>query len=432
MSSSSDDPAEPLARGREPLGRNYGKLLVASALGNLSDGIALVALPWYASTITDNALAVTAVCVATRLPWLLLALIAGVVGDSVDRRRLMVMAAGGKAVILAALALLLALEMADLPVVLVMALLVGVCEVFFDNTAQALLPTVVPRSRLERANGTLWSVEEVANRFVGTPVAGFLVALSMVWAFGFQALLVVCAALMLLSLRGNFRPGRQEQDAGPASTRRMLVEGITWLWRHRLLRTMAVFLGLSNMAASMNAAILVLYAQDVLGLDPRGYGLLLTAVAVGMVVGAQVVPWLVPYVPTGAALTLVFVVQGTAYIAVSVAPGTILFALLWVLVGFATVWWNVVTLSLRQRIIPDHLLSRVLSAYRTIGWGTAPVGMLLAGAIATLLEPELGRQAALAAPFFVSGVISFVLAGVSARKLATTRVRAAETEAEAG
>lgn len=102
------------------------------------------------------------------------------------------------------------------------------------------------------------------------------------------------------------------------------------------------------------------------------------------------------------------------------------------LVGFATVWWNVVTLSLRQRVIPDHLLSRVLSAYRTIGWGTAPVGMLLAGVIATLLEPEVGRQVALSAPFLVSGALSFVLAVVSVRKLTTARIRAAEVEGVRG
>lgn len=424
MSSASEKPTPPPDRKREPLGRNYGKLLTASALGNLSDGIALLALPWYASTLTDDPLAVTAVGVATRLPWLLLALVAGVVGDRVDRRRLMVMAAGGKAAVLAALALLVAFEVASVPVVLLVALLVGVCEVFFDNTAQSLLPTVVPRSRLERANGTLWSVEEIANRFVGRPVAGFLVALSMTWTFGVQALLVLCAALMLLSLRGNFHPAGHRSQ----SPRRMLSEGVTWLWRHHLLRTLAVFLGLSNMAASMNAAILVLYAQDVLGLDSRGYGLLLTAVAAGMIIGAQVVPWLAPHVPPGVALPMVFVVQGTVYVTVFVVPNVVLFSLLWVLVGFATVWWNVVTLSLRQRIIPDHLLSRVLSAYRTIGWGTAPLGMLLAGVIATLLEPEVGRQVALSAPFLVSGVLSLVLAVVAARKLTTSRMRAAEAE----
>ncbi|MEU3212781.1 MFS transporter [Nocardiopsis alba] len=413
---------------REPLGRDYRRLLTAGALGNLGDGIALVALPWYASTLTDDPLAISAVAMATRLPWLLLALVAGVVGDRVDRRRLMVMAASGKAAVLVAMTLLVALEVASLPVVLLVALAVGVCEVFFDNTAQSILPSVVPRSRLERANGTLWSVEEVAGRFVGTPVAGFLVALSMVWTFGLQALLVACAALVLLSMRGDFRPAPVDgEDRG--SPRHMLLDGVRWLWHHRLLRTLAVFLGASNLAASMNAAVLVLFAQDVLGLGSRGYGLLLTAVAVGMVVGAQVVPWMVPYVPPGAALTLVFVVQGASYVAVAVVPDALLFAGLWTLIGFATVWWNVVTLSLRQRLIPDRLLSRVLSAYRTIDWGVAPIGMLMAGSLASLLEPIFGRQNALSVPFLVSGALSLVLALVAARKLTTRRIRAAETAA---
>ncbi|GAA1442840.1 MFS transporter [Nocardiopsis tropica] len=421
---------EHAAHPREPLGPGYRRLLSAGALGNLGDGIALVALPWYASTLTDDPLAVSAVGVALRLPWLLFALLAGVAGDRVDRRRLMVLSGTGKALVLAALTALVAADAAGIPAVMAAALLVGVCEVFFDNTAQSLLPALVPRERLERANGTLWSVEEVAGRFVGAPVAGLLIALSMPLAFGAQSALTGCAVLFLVALRGDFHPGRPADGVPRASVRDMLAEGVRWLWGHRLLRALAVVLALSNLAASMNGVILVLFAQDVLGLGSRGYGLLLTAVAVGMVAGAQVVPWLIPRFPPGATLTAVLAVQATAYTAVAVVPGVAVFAVLWVLVGFSTVWWNVLTVSLRQRIIPDRLLSRVLSAYRTIGWGTAPVGMALAGVIASGLEPVLGRQTALSAPFLVAGGISAVLVLLSARHLTTARIRAALDAAE--
>lgn len=425
-----EEHADPRRTPPPPLGPGYWRLLSASALGNLGDGIALVALPWYASTLTDDPLAVASVGVAARLPWLLFALLAGVAGDRVDRRRLMVLSGSGKALVLAALTVLVALDVASLPAVLAAALLVGVCEVFFDNTAQSLVPALVPRERLERANGTLWSVEAVADRFVGAPAAGVLVAVSMPLAFGAQAALAACAVLFLLALRGDFHPARPAADAPRASVREMLTEGVRWLWRHRLLRVLALVLALSNMAASMNSVILVLFAQDVLGLGPRGYGLLLTAVAAGMVVGAQVVPWLIPRFPPGATLTLVLAVQGAAYAAVALVPGVVLFALLWVLVGFATVWWNVLTVSLRQRLIPDRLRARVLSAYRTIGWGAAPVGMALAGAIASGLEPAVGREAALSAPFLVAGAISAALVLVSARCLTTARVRAALAESD--
>ncbi|WP_116247001.1 MFS transporter [Nocardiopsis sp. FIRDI 009] len=410
---------------RERLGGDYWRLLCASALGNLGDGVALVALPWYASTLTDDPLVVSAVGAATRLPWLLMALVAGVVGDRVDRRRLMALSGGGKAMVLATLTVLVATDTAGVGAVVAAALLVGVCEVLFDNTAQALLPSVVPRERLERANGTLFSVGEVASRFVGAPVAGLLVAVSVAWAFGAQAALVACAVLVLLTLRGGPRRfGVAEGEEHPPM-RVMLVEGVVWLWRHRLLRTLALVLALSNLAGTMNSAILVLFAQDVLGLGPRGYGLLLTATAAGMIVGAQFVPWLIPRVPPGATLALALAVQGAAYTAVAVFPDVALFAVLWVMVGFTVVWWNVLTLSLRQRVIPDRLLSRVLSAYRTLGWGAAPIGMALGGGVAAALEGMVGRTAALSAPFLVSGALSFALVVVAARHLTTAAIERA-------
>lgn len=191
-----------------PLGANYWRLLSASTLGNLGDGIALVALPWYASTLTDDPLAISAVGVATRLPWLLLALVAGAVGDRVDRRRLMVLAGSGKASVLVALTALVVFEVASIPVVLLAALLVGLCELFFDNTSQALLPTVVPRSRLERANSIIWGAEQVLNRFVGAPLAGVLVALSLSAPFAVQAALAFGAVLAVLIMRGDFHAPR--------------------------------------------------------------------------------------------------------------------------------------------------------------------------------------------------------------------------------
>ncbi|MGW9349748.1 MFS transporter [Nocardiopsis flavescens] len=394
------------------LGPGYARLLGAGLLGNLGDGIALVALPWYTATLTGDPVAVAVVAAAGRLPWLG-ALVAGAVGDRVDRRRLMVAAGTGKAAVLLALTALVAAGAATVPVVVAAALLVGVCEVFFDNTAQAVMPMVVPRERLERANGVLWSVEEIANRFVGAPVAGVLLAAG--------------AVGVLLALRGDFAPAPAPGSA--PSLWSGVGEGLRWLWRHRVLRTLAVLLALSNFAAAMNLAVLVLFARDVLGVGAAGYGLLMTAVSAGMVLGAQVVHRLVALVPPGAALAAALAVQGGGYLLVGLAQQVWVFAVCFVAVGFFTMWWNVLTVSLRQRIVPDRLLSRVLAAYRTVGWGTVPVGALAAGALAAGLEPAVGRVWALSAPLLAAGALSLVLAAASAAVLTTRAVRAAEAAA---
>lgn len=210
----------------------------------------------------------------------------------------------------------------------------------------------------------------------------------------------------------------------------MLAEGVRWLWGHRLLRTLTMVLALSNLAAAMNIAILVLFAQDVLGLDSRGYGLLLTASACGAVTGSVVVPWIAQRFPAGATLAVSLALQAGAYTMVSLVHSVPVFAVCWVAVGFSTIWWNVVTVSMRQRIIPDRLMSRVSSAHRTLGWGMVPIGMGLAGGVASLMEPELGRQAALSAPFLVAGLLSFVLVAVSLRYLTTPLITRALAEAE--
>lgn len=411
-----------------PLGADYRRLLAANVASNLGDGIALVALPWYASTLTDDPVAIAAVTVAGRLPWLLLALLAGVAGDRVDRRRLMVTASGAKAAVLTALAALVALDVGSVPVVLAVALAIGTCEVFVDNTNQTMLPRIVAPARLERANGTMWAAEEVANRFAGPALGGLLIAVSLAAPFAAQALLTACAVALLVRLRGDFRP-RGGPTAHPP-VRTMLADGLRWLWRHRLLRTLAVVLGLLNAAGAAEGAVLVLFAQDVLGLGSGAFGAVLTAVAVGGVLGAQVGPWLAARISPGATIGGVIAAQAALYAATALVPVVPVFAVAAALIGFTSVWWNVVTVSLCQRIIPDPLLSRVNSAYRTLGWGMIPLGAAGGGALVALTEPSLGREWALRTPYLAAAAVCAALLVVARRSLTTALIRAAERAAQ--
>lgn len=415
------------------LGGNYWKLLGASVLGNLGDGVAVVALPWYASTLTHDPLAIAAVGVAGRLPWLLVTLLAGVVGDRVDRRRLMVTAAGGKALVLAGFALLVALEVAEVGIVLLVALAVGVCEVFFDNTGQTMIPSVVVANQLERANGTMWGAELVTNQFLGPPLGGFLIAVSLALPFAGQAMTAVAAVLLLATLRGTFRPvpADAEHPAVRPPIRTMLAEGLRWLWRHRLLRTLAIVLGLINAVMSGYLAVLVLFARELLGLSSQGFGLLLTAGAVGGLAGSQLAPWLARRIPPGATITGVLAMEALVCLLNALFPVVPVFVTGSILMSFLVVWWNVITVSLRQRIIPDALLSRVNSAYRMLGWGMMPLGALAGGGLVTLTEGWLGRGWALRTPFLLGAAVCAVLVVVAVRELNTRAIHAAEAAAQA-
>lgn len=413
---------------RQPLGRRFGVLLGAMGLGNLGDGIAVVALPWYAATLTDDPFQVALVGAATRLPWLLFALIAGVVGDRVDRRRLMVAAAGVKTVLLVGLTTTVALGSGSIPLLVAIALLVGTCEVFFDNTAQAMVPTLVPRQRLERANGHLQGVERVLNKFLGAPIAGMLLAASTAWAFGAQAALILSALVCLLALRGTPHPE-------PTGQRRpgilvMLGEGLTWLWRHPVLRFTALVGGVSNLAAAMMAAVLVLFAQDVLGVGPKGYGLLMTVTAAGAVLGALVVPSFAHRVHPATALTTGLAILGTTALTVGLTRDVPMFVVCYLFTGFAATWWNITMISLFQRLTPDRLRSRAFSAHRTLSWGMLSVGMALGGTLASALEGTLGREWALAVPYLTAGTIGLILAAVVALGLTRRVIDEALSESE--
>ncbi|MEU3017764.1 MULTISPECIES: MFS transporter [unclassified Nocardiopsis] len=423
----------PDQRRSEPLGPRFHRLLGAVGLANLGDGIAVVALPWYAATLTDDPLLVATVAAATRLPWLLLALVAGVVGDRVDRRRLMVGAGAARAVLLALLTAVVFLGAGSIPLLVLVALLVGACEVFFDNTTQSLVPAVVPRARLERANGLLQGVERVCNAFLGAPLAGLLLGVSTAWAFGAQAALVLLAVVCLVSLRGDFRPSGEHQggERERPSIGAMLREGLVWLWRHPVLRPLALVSGASNLAGAMSGAVLVLFAQDVLGVGAQGYGLLMTVTAFGAVAGAIVVPSFSARVHPSTAMAVVLALLGVTSASIGLLQTVPAFAVCYFLTGFAISWWNVTLLSLIQRVTPDRMRSRVFSAHRTVSWGLLSVGLGLGGALASSLEGVWGREWGLAAPFLTAGAIGLALAVVSALVITPSLVDRALADAAA-
>ncbi|MEY3319246.1 MAG: hypothetical protein RL540_1621, partial [Actinomycetota bacterium] len=172
----------------EPLGKNYWRLWTAHATSNLGDGIASIAYPWLASAVTRSPLLIALVMVASRLPWLVFTLPAGVITDRFDRRKIIVAMDIARGFLALAVAISVTTQASSLPdlnevgkvtaletnwflylVLIITALLFGCAEVLRDNSAQTLLPSVVEEKQLESANGKLWSVEFVMNSFVGPP-----------------------------------------------------------------------------------------------------------------------------------------------------------------------------------------------------------------------------------------------------------------------
>jgi MFS family permease len=370
-----------VAAARSSLGPEYRKLWASSAAANLADGIFLVALPLMAVGLTTSPALVAGVSIAGRLPWLVFVLVAGALADRLDRRITMRNVQVMRVVVLAGLAVLALSGQLSLPVLYVTAFVLGVGETLFDTAAQSIMPNLVASEQLGRANGRLYAVEWVMNQFVGPPLGGFMVAVSVPLALAGSALAYALAAVGLAVMVGSFQ-ARQE---GPrASMLADITEGLRYLLRHRVLRTLAIMGAISNLASSAIFAVLVLYAvaPGPMRLDEVGYGVLMTGLAVGAIAGSLLEPTLERWLGRTNLIFLSVLVMGLApFVPVLTAAAGPVFASL-VVSGAMVMLWNIITVSLRQRITPDHLLGRVNAGYRLFAWGTMPLGALLGGIVA--------------------------------------------------
>ena len=409
-------------RNRAQLGAPYWKLWTASGLSNLADGVFKIALPLLAIQLTQSPTLIAGLSVVATLPWLLFALTAGALADRLDRRRIMLWANLTRALFPAALAAVILLDLGSIWALYVVALMVGVAETLYDTSAQSILPQVVNRDQLSRANGRLYAVELTANQFIGPPLGGLLVALGVV------AGLAVPAALWLAAVGGLLLvPGRYRIERNQATTLRFDIgEGLRFLWNQKILRALALMTGVFNFASSAAFALLVLFAvgpASAMKLSDPGFGLLLTASAVGAFVGSFIADRAEARLGRSKALALAVLGVALFVGAPAVTSNPYVLGPALFVGGMLTVLWNVITVSLRQRITPDRLLGRVNSAYRLLAWGTMPLGAAAGG----LLAEWLGLQAM----FAIMGVLTLTL--LSMMPVLTDRaIDAADVEVPTG
>ncbi len=430
------------------LGANYRKVFTASVISNLGDGIDQIGYPWLASAVTRNPILIALVAVAQKLPWLVFTLPAGVITDRVDRRKSIVVMDICRAILTALVAIAVLGLGSSLPdpdhvqsvvgtrtslyVILVLSsLLLGFAEVLRDNSAQTIVPAIVTTDQLERANGRMWSAEQVANTFVGPPLGSLLIAGALFLPFVVDAASFAAAAGLVALLAGQFRShDRLGAEAGvaPADWKADMREGVRWLWGHSLLRPMAIILGVMNGLGALQLATLVLFAQEVLHTSPIEFAVLTTGAAVGAVVGGTTAPWIRERLGSGPALWLALVSTAVQPIAIGLSSSWPLVLVFFGLGSTVAVVWNVITVSLRQAIIPNRLLGRVNSVYRFFAWGMMPIGTALGGIVVALVEPRWGRLTALRAPWFFAGGVGTLLLFYAIPRLTTEKMDAARAE----
>jgi MFS family permease len=377
----------------------YWRQFAASTVSNLGDGANAAAMPLLAARLTDDVRLIASVAFVSMVPWLVLSLPAGVLIDRWRRTSVMITAEWTRAVMYLSLAALVAVDLLRIWVLLAFLLVIGCAEVFYDMTAQAFLPAIVPEERLERANGLLYSAEIVCNGFIGLPLGAWLFVIAAAVPFGINGMSFALAAVLVAGIARSLPDDRPVTDSrAPRRFTAELAEGMRWLFAHRNLRTLALLLGVTNASMMFGQSILVKFAFEELGLDERGFGILLALSSVGALVGGLLGDRVARRLGTSGSLVTAYVVFAFADAVIAGWPGVAVFTLMSVMVSLAGTVWNVVTVSYRQRTIPAELFGRVNSAYRFIGTGSTALGAVIGGQVA--------HSFGLRAPFFLGSAVT--------------------------
>jgi len=431
------------------LSRGYWRFLTAAGVSNLGDGISSVAYPWLASAVTRSPLLIAMMSFASRLPWLLFTLFAGVLSDHFDRKRIIIAMDFFRGVMTILVALSVGFLHSSLPkldqltsgdsiptqwplyiILLISALLFGFAEVLRDNTAQTFMPALVDKEGLEKANGRLWNAESIAVNFIGPPLGSLLIGIAIFLPFWVDAATFFISVALVASIGGTFRK-IPEQSKEKVQFKRDIKEGFAWLWSHSLFKFLAIVLGLMNFTNTLVESTYILFAQEVLKTSVTQYAILGMAGAIGGLLGGTFGDRIAARLGRGAALKLTLLYSPIAALGIGLTTSWVVVFIISIGFGLTSVIWNLITVSLRQSTIPSHLLGRVNSVYRFFGWGTIPIGIFCGGLLVKVLANHIGRVDALRSVYFISAALSAILLLLAAPRLSNERIEEARGEARA-
>nr|WP_237683565.1 MFS transporter [Nocardiopsis sinuspersici] len=400
-----------------PLGPGFTRLWCASALTNLGDGALVAAGPLLVASLSPSPVAVSAAAAVQTLPHLLFSLTSGALVDRLPRRGVLAAANLARGAVLALLAAVVLSDRTSLWPVYSAVFVLGVGETLADTAYGSLLPSVVHRDALGRANARLALTFSLNNQLLGPPLGALMFAALWALPFGFDALVHLVSVLVVLRIRSgrSVRSADSGAEDGPeagTTLRAEIARGLSFVRGVPGLRTLCGCILVMNLAGVGAFAIWVLYAREHLGLSDTGFGLFVAAGAVGGVLGSQLYGWLEARLGRALLLRWGLVVEAATYLALALTTNGLAAGLVMVLFGAHTVVWGTAATTVRQRLTPDRLLGRVGGVYRLADLGGAALGAVVGGLVA--------EHVALLAPFWVAAASVGLLAVVAWRPLVTT------------
>lgn len=355
--------------------RDFLTLLTGQGISAIGDAVSFTAMPLLVLALTGSGLAMGFVGVLQSIPDLLFGMVAGVLADRNDRRRMMLVADGGRAVLTALIPLSYVVGVPTLAVVFLVAAPMSVLRSLFLAAYTASLPSLVGRSELGRAN----SIFEAIYSFgyvIGPGIAGLLVAtIGAAETIAIDAASYAASAVALFLIR---QPLTLVRDHPPLDLLAEIREGAAYVIRHRPLRDAIAFWGLVSVLSAGLVPALAFYVVRERGFDASVLGLILAAYGLGTLVGAIVTARL-RLRKAGRLLLGGNLVRGLALAAIALTGSIEAMVAAALVAGLVDSVVLITYITLRAAASPDELLGRIGGTARTISLGLQPIGFITAG-----------------------------------------------------
>jgi len=374
------------------LGRDFRWLMSSSWTTDIGDGIALSAAPLLIASLTSSPVLVAGGLLMQYLPWLLFGLMAGSIADHNDRRRLVIIADGSRALIVAGLVAFLVTGQVTVWVVLGFAFLYGTAEVFANTAGSTLMPMLVKPADLGVGNARLQGGFLVGNQLIGPPLGAFLFAAGSFWPFVTQIVCVSLGVILISRIARTPIPPRTEPQPTPEagdgatapapSTPHPIREGLRWLRGNPPVRTLVVIILVFNVTWAAPWSILVLYATKHLGLGAVGYGALTTSAALGGLLSTFAFGWLERHVKFATLMRICLSLEVIMHLSFALTTSGIVALVIMFGFGAYAFVWGTISTTVRQRLVPLELQGRIASVNMVGVFGGLVIGELLGGLIA--------------------------------------------------
>lgn len=363
-----------------------GSVLAAGA----GDGITRVGLPLLALTLTQSPMAIGLVTAAAWLPWPIVAIPAGVLSDRFPPLRVMRVTEVLRVVAILAVVFLALAGLLPIWMFAVGVFVIGATGVVCDIASQAAVPQLVEQPDLTWANGRVQSIQMGTVQLLGPAVAGFVVALGVAGALGVLSFTYVVSAMLLFAIpltatRTVSGPAAPDDVAEKRSPLRETADGFVYFVRRPDVLKLAAHAAAINFTFIGLMTVLPLWVVDPgpLGMTTGAYGILWTVIAAGGLIAGLVAHRFFEIVPERLFVRLCLPAFAVSVLLLTI-PHVVPVAVGLTAFGVLLMFWNVVTITYRQRTVPTELFSRVNAAYRWLSWSVMPVGAALSGTVAGL------------------------------------------------